>query len=92
MDLKLRALLLDAISPTALRKGGGGCKGRRDTFLRKSSNQNGFHMSVGRFVCVCLFISKSRYFCFSDILFNQLDHILWLQVRLQAAFLKVGEG
>lgn len=58
MDLELRALLLNAISPTALRKK------KRDTFLRKSSNQNVFHMLMERFLCVYLFISKFTIFLF----------------------------
>lgn len=63
-------------------------KERRDMFLRKSSNQNVFHKSMGRFVCICLFHS-----IFVSLIFylTKLDHSLWLHVRLRGTFLKVGE-
>ena len=87
MDLKLRAFLMNVVSPVALRKGKKKNE-KRDMFLRKSSNQNVFHMSVGRFVCICLFHG-----IFVSLIFylTKLDHSLWLQVRLRATFLKVGE-
>lgn len=87
MDLKLRAFLLNVVSPVALRKGKKK-KERRDMFLRKSSNQNVFHKSMGRFVCICLFHS-----IFVSLIFylTKLDHSLWLHVRLRGTFLKVGE-
>lgn len=67
---------------------GGEKKRKGETFLRKSSNQNVFHMSMGRFVCICLFHS-----IFVSLIFylTKLDHSLWLQVRLRATFLKVGK-
>lgn len=37
---------------------------KKDTFLRKSSNQNIFHVLMGRFLCVYLFISKFTIFLF----------------------------
>lgn len=77
MDLKLRALLLNALSLTALRK--------KDVFLWKSSDQNVLTCQcedVCVCVCVYLFISQFTIFLFPHVLFNQLDHILWLQVRL----------
>ena len=72
------ALFLNAISLPALRK-----KEGRDVFLRKSSNQSLFHMSMGRFVCVSVYFSVHSSFVSLNVLFNHPDHVLWLQVRLR---------
>lgn len=53
-------------------------KERRDVFLRKTSNQNVFHTSMGRDVCVSVYLSVHNIFVSLNVLFNQLDRILWL--------------
>lgn len=61
-------------------------------FLRKSSNQSLFHISMGRFVCVSVYFSVHNSFVSLDVLFNHLDHILWLRVRLRLLSSLQGRG
>lgn len=66
-------------------------KEEKDVFLRKRSNQNVFHVSGKTGVCVSVYFSVHNIFVSLNVLFNQPDYILWLQVRLQAAFLNIGK-
>lgn len=66
MDLKLRALLLNVVSPVALRKGKK--KKGKERHVPQEKLQPECFSHVNGKICVYLFISQ--YFCFSDLLFN----------------------
>lgn len=64
MDLKLRAFLLNVVSPVALRRKK---KERRDVPQEKLQPECFSHVN-GK---ICMYLFISQYFCFSDLLFNQ---------------------
>lgn len=85
MDLKLRALLLDAISPTALRKGGVGVKEEETRFSGKAPTRMVFTCQWEDLcLSVCLFLNHD---IFVSLIFYLTNWITFFGCRSDSKLL-----
>lgn len=86
LDVQSSEHYVSVLFPASLRKK------KKRCVPQEGSKQNVFHMLwEDLYVLMCLFVSKfTIFFLIAWIfVFNEADHILWLQVRVSATFLKL---